>query len=101
MLVSLGVALGWFIWKFLKEENEWNLLISLLDTEKVGCDPDFDTYPQCDDGNGDSCIIVNGKILRSKFKGKCDDTCTKIYDTCPNTFIIWAGPFLVSHEFFS
>jgi len=100
MLVSIITALYWFIWTFLKDENEWSLIVSLMDAEKAGCDPDFTTYPECDDGDGDPCFTINEKNLSINYKKDCDQTCMQIYDSCPNTFIIWAGPFLVSLGFF-
>jgi len=100
LLVSLVVALYWFIWTFLKEENEWTLINSLMHAEKAGCDPNFVTYPQCEAGDGEACFEVDEKNYRITFGKNCDEACTDIYDSCPNTFIIWAGPFLVSLGFF-
>ena len=61
MLVSIITALYWFIWTYLKDDNEWSLIVSLMDAEKAGCDPDFTTYPKCDDGDGDPCFTINEK----------------------------------------
>ena len=93
MLVSIITALYWFIWTYLKDENEWSLIVSLMDAEKAGCDPDFTTYPECDDGDGDPCFTINEKNLSINYKKDCDTTCTQIYNSCPDIFISWAGPF--------
>jgi len=100
LLVSAAIGLYWFIWTFLKEENEWTLVNSLLDAEKAGCDPDFVNFPDCDDGTGNLCVTVDAEDLSIDFGKNCDTICTQAYSHCPNTFIIWAGPFLVTLGFF-
>mmetsp|Transcript_16023 Transcript_16023/g.30228 ORF Transcript_16023/g.30228 Transcript_16023/m.30228 type:complete len:866 (-) Transcript_16023:328-2925(-) len=96
--VSLVVFLSWFIWTFLREENEYNLIVSLAEAEKSGCEPNFADYPDlnCGDGMGGVCFTADIESGSLTFADGCDQMCTQVYSQCYNTFIIWVGPFLVS-----
>jgi len=100
LLVSAAVGLYWIVWTFLREENEWTIANSLLDAEKAGCDPDFIAFPDCEYGEGKLCLIVNPTDFSIDDSNCGGNICTQVYSHCPNTFIIWAGPFLVTLGFF-
>mmetsp|Transcript_27450 Transcript_27450/g.32013 ORF Transcript_27450/g.32013 Transcript_27450/m.32013 type:complete len:861 (-) Transcript_27450:1289-3871(-) len=94
-VVAIITFLSWFVWTFLRDENEWNLMISLAEAKDSGCEANFDDYPDCED-NGNTCFEVDLDDYTLVFHNNCDESCTQVYDHCINTFIIWVGPFLVS-----
>jgi len=93
---SMLIFLSWFIWTFWRDENEWTTSIRLLDASSTGCDADFTDRESCrGDQVGGVCFKPNGPAS-VYFPPGCDLNCRDVYSSCLNTFIIWAGPFLVS-----
>jgi hypothetical protein len=97
-LNSIVVFVAWFVWTLLSEENEWSLNTSLAEAEASGCQPDFSVYSDmdCSDGSGGVCFTVDVDSNTLTFEDGCSEMCTEVYSGCYNTFIIWAGPLLVS-----
>ena len=100
-VVSCAIFFSWLIWAFWSEDNEWNVDRALSRAEESGCRADFDMYPDCKDeeGTNDVCFTFDEETSTIQFGENCDVTCTHVYDTCLNTFMIWVGPFLVSTGF--
>jgi hypothetical protein len=96
--VSFLVFLSWFIWTFQGERNEFNLIVSIAEAERSGCEPNFADYPDlnCGNGVGGVCFTADIDSGSLTFADGCDEMCTQVYSKCYNTFILWVGPFLVS-----
>jgi len=93
---SVLIFLAWFIWTFWRDENEWTTSIRLLDASDTGCEANFKDREHCrGDQTGGVCFMPNGPAS-IYFPEGCDINCRDVYSSCLNTFIIWAGPFLVS-----
>ncbi len=67
-------------------------------------EPDFENYPSCrkndsDMNSFDVCFTIDEDLIFMNFEEDCPKSaCMKVYDkSCAgSTFILWAGPFLVS-----
>jgi len=96
---SMLIFLSWIMWTFWRDENEWTTSIKLVDAGVTGCEADFTDHEHCRGPNGGVCFYPNGPDSLH-FPEGCDVSCRDVYSSCLNTFIIWAGPFLVSTGFF-
>jgi len=96
---SMLIFVSWLIWTFWRDENEWTTSIKLVDAGVTGCEADFTDREDCRGPNGGVCFYPNGPDSLH-FPEGCDLSCRDVYSSCLNTFIIWAGPFLVSAGFF-
>ncbi len=94
--VALLTFLSWIGWTFWKEENEWNMIVGLSEADDSGCEPNFVDYPDCEGDDGNVCWVADAETSTLTFGDGCDASCVNVYEDCYNTFIIWAGPFLVS-----
>lgn len=94
--ISLITGIVWFIWTFLRDENEWNEITRVTSAEAAGCEPDLETYPECESqvNPGEACFTTEG-YTEIIFEDGCDETCVNVYENCINTFILWVGPLLV------
>jgi len=92
---SMLIFIGWFIWTFWKDENEWTISTKLIDAKRTGCEPNFDEHEQCRGNTTEVCFQTIGPAS-VYFPENCEHTCSDVYASCLNTFIIWSGPFLVS-----
>ena len=97
-LFFIGFATGivWLVWTFLRDENEWNNVTQISGAEEVGCEPNFEVYPECEDVNNPGKVCVNTEGKEFTFSDGCQMQCIDVYDSCLNTFILWVGPLLVS-----
>ena len=95
LFISLLTGIVWFIWTFLRDENEWNEITRVTSAEAAGCEPDLETYPECASANNpeEACFTTDGHEII--FEDGCDETCVSVYENCINTFILWVGPLLV------
>jgi hypothetical protein len=99
--ISILTFITWVVWTLWSEDNEWNVIRGIAEAKRAGCQPDFEEYPDCqDEESGDVCFTVDEDNFSITFDDYyCDETCTEVYDSCLNTFMIWVGPFLVSVGF--
>ena len=61
--------------------------------------PDFENYPECESATSDTGVCFDVDVETSVIhRLNCPEICLEVYDTsCAGiTFILWAGPFLVS-----
>ena len=97
----------WLYWTFSTNAHEMTDVTKLLDAQVSGCVPDFERFPDCETDDlkpGSRFDATRGVCFKiNQFKPElpnptkdCPAYCTKVYDNCPNVFIIWVGPFLVS-----
>ena len=100
-LISILTFLTWIIWTLWSDNHEWSIIRGISEAARAGCQPDFEEYPDCqDEDTGDVCFVVDEDNLSITFDDYyCDESCTQVYDSCLNTFMIWVGPFLVSVGF--
>eukprot|EP00586_Coscinodiscus_wailesii_P006060 CAMPEP_0172489586 /NCGR_PEP_ID=MMETSP1066-20121228/19690_1 /TAXON_ID=671091 /ORGANISM="Coscinodiscus wailesii, Strain CCMP2513" /LENGTH=739 /DNA_ID=CAMNT_0013257559 /DNA_START=289 /DNA_END=2505 /DNA_ORIENTATION=- len=96
--ISVLTGLGWVLWTYLGKENEWGDVNRVSDSERVGCEPDFNAYPECKNSDGKLCVVVENGV--ATFPDGCSESCVNIYDSCLNTFIVWVGPLLVCALYF-
>jgi len=100
LVTSLSVAIAWVAWVFSDPDNEWNIVARVVAAERTGCEPQFEDYPDCrkEPGSEETCFYVEKSDGKEEiiFPEGCDWECTKVYATCPNGFILWVGPVLIS-----
>lgn len=96
--VAMASFASWLAWTLFKDENEWNLIISIAEAEQSGCKPNFDRYPNlnCQNDDGEVCFAADLETNTLTFEDDCDEICVEVLSGCANSFIIWVGPFLVS-----
>jgi len=95
---SILAAMAWFIWVFSDKENEWTIDVKLSNAKQTGCEPVFEDLEYCRANNGtgtDPCFFDQDGLYVG-FSDSCGINCRRVYEPCLNTFMIWAGPFLVS-----
>jgi hypothetical protein len=105
--VSVVNGFVWFVWTFLRNENEFNDATKVAFAQATGCEPNLEDFPYCatnstaSDKNDGLCFEVVEDPLHFIFEDGCDHSCTAdIYDDCLNAFILWGGPLLVSMVLF-
>jgi len=94
--MSLVNFLIWLIWTFWEDEHEWNKVTQLAIAEDLGCEPDFETYPECETPGGDACYELMLSPPTLVFPEGCSEKCTRVHNGCLNPFILWVGPLLLS-----
>jgi len=94
--VSVITFIAWLAWTFAKDENEWSEIMSLAESETSGCQPDFDKYPDCEGDDGGVCWTADTESNTLVYGDDCEEKCTQVFESCYNTFLIWAGPFMCS-----
>lgn len=98
-LNSILVLAAWITWTWWDPDHKWIQANRLADAEESGCRPDLITYPMCANRNqtsdNDVCFTIENNQM-PVWTLECPRTCTKVWDTCYNQFIVWVGPFLVS-----
>lgn len=96
-LVSIVTMITWIVWTLWRNENEWNIGVALNEAEASGCDANFESYPDCDLGNGQVCFNFDTDTNTLNFDQCADgELCQNVFEECYNAFIIWVGPFLAS-----
>jgi len=100
-VVSMVTFVVWFAWSWLDTKNGFTPVVKLFDAQALGCAPDFENYPECKrsaTSDTDVCFDVDVETSVVINRLNCPEICSKVYDTscAGNTFILWAGPFLVS-----
>ena len=102
---AISIMAIWIYWTFMDNSHEWTDLTRLADAQVSGCMPDLTQYPQCGGGKDDGtrmarmgvCFQVDAADPQPVlFTATCPNICANVYDSCPNMFIVWVGPFLVS-----
>ncbi len=107
---AMVVLSTWLWWTFSTNAHEWTEASRLGDAQQSGCVPDFEKYPDCEDKDAAPgsrfdffeskrrvCFEIDPYDPELPIPTKdCPAYCTKLYDSCPNIFIVWVGPFLVS-----
>ena len=91
----------WLYWTLSTDSHEWTDLTRLADAQISGCEPDYETFPECRDVNGgyedNLCFYINPDDPQPPiFNEFCPSNCVRVFDKCANMFIVWSGPFLVS-----
>jgi len=97
-MISIITCFCWVLWVLSDDDREFNMNNRLKDASKVGCEPNFESYPACHDGE-ELCFIIKGEVT-FPFPSGCDISCGEVYDECLNTFIVWSGPLLMSVLYF-
>ncbi|GMI02205.1 hypothetical protein TrVE_jg7881, partial [Triparma verrucosa] len=99
-LLSISIFGYWLNWTWKgkeKEEidvggdsigNEWSLDIRNKYAMEIGCAPNFEEYPECEE-------LYNKDTLKWT-TGVPTGGCSEVYDTCLDAFLIWSMPFFVS-----
>mmetsp|Transcript_6490 Transcript_6490/g.8781 ORF Transcript_6490/g.8781 Transcript_6490/m.8781 type:complete len:846 (+) Transcript_6490:17-2554(+) len=102
LIDALTFVAVWITWAFMDDANEWNSITRAADAEGSACEPNFVDYPECRAANDTDkvCFIVEASQAELTFPDGCSGECIKVFNHCPNTFIIWAGPFTMSLTYF-
>jgi len=98
-LISTLAFFSWLAWTLASDENDWNFITSLAEADESGCEPNFVDYPDCQGDDGNVCWTADLDTNSLTFGDDCSELCTNVYEDCFNSFILWAGPFLVSLGF--
>lgn len=92
---ALLVLAMWITWTWWDVEHKWTPVTRLADAETSGCHADLEQYPQCEGLIvGEVCYSIEDNAY-PEWTTECPQTCTKVWDSCFNQFIVWVGPFLV------
>mmetsp|Transcript_28484 Transcript_28484/g.59366 ORF Transcript_28484/g.59366 Transcript_28484/m.59366 type:complete len:918 (-) Transcript_28484:195-2948(-) len=103
--ISCLLMLSFIVWASADYCNEWNTVMKVDSAEQTGCVADFDDYPKCkgnattaaDSSTVTTCFSLDHSSEHPEliFPEGCDTSCVKVYDSCSNGFILWAGPVLL------
>lgn len=86
----------WLYWTLSTDAHEWTDLTRLADAHVSGCEPDYETYPECFVQNGgyddNLCFKIDPKNPQPPlFDQSCPSICANVFDKCANMFIVWSG----------
>mmetsp|Transcript_12178 Transcript_12178/g.26281 ORF Transcript_12178/g.26281 Transcript_12178/m.26281 type:complete len:890 (+) Transcript_12178:181-2850(+) len=110
VVVSVLITVSFIVWVAVDYSNEWNDVTKVEAAVRTGCDANFDEYPNCSSGKNTTttatmattttttCFFLDYSVQPQElvFPNGCDRSCLKVYDTCSNGFILWAGPVMLS-----
>lgn len=93
--LAFATIITWVVWTLSSKDNQWNLGVALYEAEESGCDPDFETYPDCELDNGQVCFQYDPDQNSLNFDDCPNgESCQSVYEQCYNPFILWVNPFL-------
>lgn len=96
-LLSCMVFTTWLVWILWNEDNEWNPTIGLAEADESGCEPDFSNHPNCRSIDGEGvCFTAFTSNASVHYPPGCDRSCSAVYDSCLNPFLLWCGPLFTS-----
>ena len=58
LFTSVMIGVLWITWVFSDPDNEWNIVARMVAAERTGCEPNYETYPECrkEAGSEESCF---------------------------------------------